>query len=285
MFSKIGKRFTYVNVLMTVALVFAMTGGAYAARKYLITSTSQISPKVLKSLSGKAGPAGAAGAVGPAGSAGPAGPTGPVGPAGPEGKAGSAGTNGTNGTNGESVTVKALTGNQGGCAEGGSEFSNKTAKTSACNGKEGSPWTDKGVLPAGASETGQYALYATAVKEEEYMLSAISFSIRLPEPPKVTFVAASAMPSPPCKGSVETPEAEAPAAGEKPNLCVFEGETLVHKGGVRLLGGEELNLTKELKGTMVTGYQLLFETLVLKEPLSEKFPIGVSAEGSWVVTA
>ena len=54
MFSKIRKRFSYTNVVLTIALVFAMSGGAYAAKKYLITSTSQISPKVLKSLQGKA---------------------------------------------------------------------------------------------------------------------------------------------------------------------------------------------------------------------------------------
>ena len=32
MFSMIRKRLTFANVAMTLALVFAMTGGAYAAR-------------------------------------------------------------------------------------------------------------------------------------------------------------------------------------------------------------------------------------------------------------
>jgi hypothetical protein len=105
MFSKIRRRFTYANVAMTLALVFAMAGGAYAAGKYVITSTKQISPKVLKSLTGKAGPTGASGATGAVGPTGPAGPTGPVGkgetgPQGPEGKEGKAGKNGTNGTSG-----------------------------------------------------------------------------------------------------------------------------------------------------------------------------------------
>ncbi len=31
MFSRIRKRITYANLAMTLALVFAMTGGAYAA--------------------------------------------------------------------------------------------------------------------------------------------------------------------------------------------------------------------------------------------------------------
>ena len=108
MFSMIRKRLTYANVAMTLALVFAMTGGAYAANKYLITSTKQISPKVLKALkghngangaNGAAGAAGAQGAQGPAGATGPAGAgaTGPAGPAGPTGPTGQAGTNGTTG--------------------------------------------------------------------------------------------------------------------------------------------------------------------------------------------
>lgn len=32
MFSRIRKRMTYANVVATIALVFAMSGGAYAAK-------------------------------------------------------------------------------------------------------------------------------------------------------------------------------------------------------------------------------------------------------------
>ena len=77
MFSEIRRRMTYANVAMTLALVFAMSGGAYAAGKYLITSTKQIKPSVLKALVGKTGKAGANGAPGPAGPAGPQGPPAP----------------------------------------------------------------------------------------------------------------------------------------------------------------------------------------------------------------
>jgi hypothetical protein len=35
----IRKRLSYANVAMTLALVFAMSGGAYAARRFVITST------------------------------------------------------------------------------------------------------------------------------------------------------------------------------------------------------------------------------------------------------
>src|SRR6187399_358703 len=59
-----------------LALVLALGGSAIAAKKYLITSTKQISPSVLKKLKGAqglAGPAGTAGATGAKGDAGPAG--------------------------------------------------------------------------------------------------------------------------------------------------------------------------------------------------------------------
>jgi hypothetical protein len=48
MLSKLRRRLTYANVAVTLALVFAMSGGAYAASRYVITSIKQISPKVVK---------------------------------------------------------------------------------------------------------------------------------------------------------------------------------------------------------------------------------------------
>ncbi len=70
-------------VVAVLALFFALGGSAIAARHYLITSTSQIKPSVLKALRGAAGSTGAAGQTGPAGPNGSAGPAGPQGPAGP----------------------------------------------------------------------------------------------------------------------------------------------------------------------------------------------------------
>lgn len=86
----IKQRFTYANIAATLALVFSMTGGAMAATHYLISSTKQISPKVISALKGKAGPAGSNGPAGPSGPAGPAGPAGSPGPQGAQGAAGSA---------------------------------------------------------------------------------------------------------------------------------------------------------------------------------------------------
>lgn len=81
---------SYANVAATIALVFAMGGTAVAAKHYLITSTSQIKPTVLKKLKGNPGAKGATGVQGATGqgAAGAQGATGAQGPAGPEGRQG-----------------------------------------------------------------------------------------------------------------------------------------------------------------------------------------------------
>lgn len=76
----IKPKLSYANVAATLALFFAMTGGALAAHHYLITSTKQISPKVISALKGK---------------------TGKTGPAGPQGKEGLSGKEGKEGKQGE----------------------------------------------------------------------------------------------------------------------------------------------------------------------------------------
>jgi hypothetical protein len=88
-------RVSYANVVATLAILFSMTGAAVAAKHYLINSTSQISPKVLKAIQGRhGGTAGAAGAQGPAGPAGASGPQGVPGNEGPRGTTGPAGNEG-----------------------------------------------------------------------------------------------------------------------------------------------------------------------------------------------
>jgi hypothetical protein len=83
--SRIRAHLTYANVAATLALVFSMAGGALAAQHYLINSTRQINPKVLKTLRGKNGSRGALGPEGPQGVLGPQGPKGNEGHTGPEG--------------------------------------------------------------------------------------------------------------------------------------------------------------------------------------------------------
>jgi hypothetical protein len=191
MFSRLRKRFTYTNVAMTLALVFAMTGGAFAASKFVITSTKQISPKVLKSLkgsNGKSGANGAAGATGAAGASGPAGATGPGGPQGPQGVAGTNGGNGTNGTNG-------------------------------AKGATGAPWTAGGVLPSEQTEKGVWsALIVENFMHSKSGSSAISFVIPVSSAFSVEFInegQAGIEHKAECPGTVEQPKA---AAGF---LCVY----------------------------------------------------------------
>ncbi|HEY1689057.1 MAG TPA: hypothetical protein VGF95_09370 [Solirubrobacteraceae bacterium] len=161
MYSAVRRHMSATTVLAVIALVFAMSGGAYAASKYLITSTKQISPKVLKSLRGKAGAKGVAGAAGPAGPAGPQGPAGATGATGPQGPEGKEGPQGPKGEEGPA-------------------------------GKEGSPWTADGTLPAGSTETGAWSASGFAPKgNSEFDYSAISFNIALPaevEPEDTEFI-------------------------------------------------------------------------------------------------
>jgi Collagen triple helix repeat (20 copies) len=90
-------RFGVPGVIAVLALVFAMAGGAYAAKKYVITSTSQIKPSVLKTLQ-KPGPAGVPGAKGDPGAAGAKGDAGARGANGDPGAPGTAGTAGKPGS-------------------------------------------------------------------------------------------------------------------------------------------------------------------------------------------
>lgn len=87
-------RLNYANVTATLALFFAMSGGALAARHYLISSTKQISPKVLAALRGRTGRTGATGTQGREGPQGLPGQQGPAGIEGPQGKRGPTGRNG-----------------------------------------------------------------------------------------------------------------------------------------------------------------------------------------------
>jgi hypothetical protein len=170
MFSAIRRRLTYANVGMTVVLVFAMSGGALAASKFVITSTKQIKPSVLKQLSGKAGAPGPAGPTGPAGAPG-AGTPGPQGPV------------GSNGANGESVTSAALKPKEGGCTEGGSKFTVGGKETTACNGAKGAAGAPGAIhpgekLPTGASETGTWA--TVSLQDGGFALGLVSMSFTVP---------------------------------------------------------------------------------------------------------
>ena len=82
------KRPSAATAISLVALFFSLGGAGLAASRYIITSSSQIKPSVLKSLRGAKGAPGTPGAPGA------------TGPAGVNGTAGANGINGTNGSNG-----------------------------------------------------------------------------------------------------------------------------------------------------------------------------------------
>ena len=257
MFSSLRKRFTYSNVALTLALVFAMTGGAYAAGKYVITSTKQIKPGVLASLKGANGKSGATGAQGPQGlqgSAGAKGETGPAGTNGSNGEKGEKGEKGTNGTNG----VAGTTGSTGPAGPAG-------------------PVGPQGPLQSGKTETGSWGAIGTVTlaenknlqaSEQEVRSEAISFTLPVEEAVTPVFLEAGVSKTSECPGTAEKPEA-APGF-----LCVYsvedagiEPSTIVFfQAGRPALGASSAGTVMKIKVTEETGK--LFQ-----------------AFGAWAVTA
>jgi len=193
MFQRIRKHLTPSTFIAFIALVFALTGGAFAASshgggagKATASTTTTVAnvakakpkPKTKAGPRGPAGPKGATGAAGAAGATGATGPGGPAGPAGPTGPAGTAGSNGVNGTNGESVTnTKA---SKTACPEGGTEFKvGAGTATKACTGEKGAIHPNE-TLPAGSSETGTWTVTIPPIEGESvFVPSPISFTIPL----------------------------------------------------------------------------------------------------------
>ena len=204
MFSALRRHISPATVLAFVALVFAVTGGAFAASgpgsspgakasaSSVLGRVAKSKPKAKAGPRGPAGPKGAAGATGATGSAGPAGAIGPAGPAGGKGEPGAAGANGSNGE----------TGPRG--PEGP-------------QGEPGSPWTGGGTLPAEATETGTWSAGETSSLAN--VLVPITFNVQLAKAlgkEDVHYVTAGTTPAG-CPGTAENPQAE------PGNLCVYEG--------------------------------------------------------------
>jgi hypothetical protein len=85
------RRLSYANVVSTLALLLVVGGGtAWAAHRYLITSTSQIKPGVLAALRGAHGKRGINGAAGATGASGVPGAIGATGGTGVQGVPGTA---------------------------------------------------------------------------------------------------------------------------------------------------------------------------------------------------
>ncbi len=246
MFDVLRNRLTYSNIAATLALVFAMSGGAYAVTGHggssptgsaaaastgpgsgSTAATAAKSKAKSKSKAGARGPAGPQGKSGPAGTAGSEGKAGAAGPQGPAGAKGENGTAGANGANGASVTSKQLSTSEAACAkQGGAEFTAaEGAKTTACNGTTGFTST----LPPGKTETGAWGITAaggpdhSAQEEREFSETAqtsVSFSIPLDKElgeNEVHYVASKGNGTT-CPGSAAEPLAE------QGNLCLYQGE-------------------------------------------------------------
>jgi hypothetical protein len=185
-----------------------------------------------------------AGKPGPAGSQGANGGAGPQGSAGLKGDNGAPGANGANGANGT-------------------------------NGTSGFTST----LPAGKTETGQFAFAEEDAPEEAAQRTALSFSIPLKEPAVPHFIgegegegeANEHLPAG-CKGNAEKPKAE------PGNLCVF-GKVVQATAFVTFFDAG--SGTADFTGT--SGDTLLFNAVTV-EPFPG-FKETAQAIGTWAVTA
>ncbi|MHB1539267.1 MAG: hypothetical protein ACYCUM_04975 [Solirubrobacteraceae bacterium] len=254
MISFVRKRFTYANVAASVALVFAMTGGAFAAngglgsagghhgaavasaakkqgkakrgrgrgRKGKGHATGRTGPRGPAGRQGPAGPEGKQGLEGKQGPAGPGGATGPqglkgaAGAAGPEGKQGAQGVPGAAGGPGASVALVNKTPSSCGAAGGFTyEIEKAATKQEVCNGAEGKAAT---ALKAGETETGNWAV---KISNDQYLTfgyigaAPITFPVALSETAKYEV---TYLPqngkAPGCPGS---PKAE------EGHMCVYTG--------------------------------------------------------------
>ena len=203
MFQAIRKHISPATVVAFMALVFAMTGGAFAASSgsggsggggggagakatasvasLASAAKSKAKPKAKAGPRGPAGPAGKNGPAGPAGAQGAQGAQGPAGPAGAAG-AGSAGPQGPEGKEGK-------------------------------EGKEGTTGFTE-TLPKGKTLKGDWSLGETAATG--FQFTGVSFGIPLESAPTAIYVSTTAASTPAhCIGNAQEPGAEAGY------LCVF----------------------------------------------------------------
>lgn len=200
-------RFSPTTMIAVVALLFAMTGGAWA-----VTHHSGHPRKVKK---GPRGPQGETGPAGPAGPAGPQGLQGETGPAGAKGERGAPGAEGKPGPEGQQGPqgVPGVNGGPGAQGEKG-----ETGEVGP-KGEPGSPWAVGGKLPTGKTETGTWSAGPFETKGQQ--LVSISFPIPLAfafTEEQIHFLSVGGGETPECPGTVEEPKA---ASG---NLCVYAEE-------------------------------------------------------------
>ena len=274
MFQTIRKHLSYANVAATMALVFALTGGAFAATSQSggggssgAKAAASVTPLAHAAKKKKAAPKGIPGPRGPKGETGAPGATGPTGGAGPAGPAGAKGETGPagSGTQGE----KGVQGEKG------------------LQGEKGEPgetgFTEK--LPSGKTETGEIGFEHENPAEGEKEFYTVSFPIPLVATVEPHFIGTNkelageenespAIKEGKCKGDPEKPGA---SAG---NFCVFASVL-----GAATFKGFQDDGTLAEKATGLTGDGLFFKGKVEE---SSQFP-GVfnpaSLRATWAVTA
>jgi len=247
-----------------IAMLVALTGGAFAASGGLTHKQKKQVESIAKKFAGKPGQPGAVG------------PTGATGPIGPKGDTGSPGNPGGEGPPGESVTLTGVpTGNIAVCnSQGGTEVRLEQQSEGegefVCNGKEGkegkkgeegkegSPWTANGTLPPGATEVGTWTMNGTEADTNGIRVP-ISFPIRLAEqvqPAHVHFIETGAVPDVCKSGGVGTATSPNAQPGE---LCIFVNQNVEVQGTtfkeVDKLGG---SLEEEF-GADPAGAMLVFD--------------------------
>jgi hypothetical protein len=244
-------RITPSTAIAVLALIFAATGGAFAATGNTGNSDSGASHAQTAAVAAKAkpkaktgprGPAGPAGKNGAPGATGPAGPTGPVGPAGSVGATGPAGVAGVQGEKGTAGTP------------------GQTGATGP-KGEPGEPWTPNNTLPAGATLKGQFAV-AQSVTGLTPLSTAVSFGIPLATAATAHYIKPGETPPTGCSGTAQAPVAE------EGNLCVFaEEETDIV---------QTFPEVPHVEGTLTVGF--ILKAIAKEAGFSE-------INGAWAVTA
>ena len=264
MFSALRKQVTPATIVALMALVFALTGGAFAASgggggaspakpNVSVGSTVALATLAKSKAKAKVGPRGPAG---PAGKAGASGAQGPVGPAGAQGAQGTAGAAG----------AKGETGPQGPEGKAGKPGANGE------NGENGTTGFTE-TLPEGKTETGTWVIRGTVKTEGEYLATTISFPIPLKGEQSASpyyLEVGEDVPPDECRGSLASP-------GAVPgHLCVFAAKPLLDAEGL------ERPLVVDLAGgagkTEKSGVELIAKAT---KQVGEE----VSAQGTWAVTA
>jgi hypothetical protein len=260
MFAKLKRRLGANGPGITIAvlaMLLALTGGAFAASGALTGKQKKEVEKIAKKFAGKPGPQGAQG---------------PAGAAGAKGDKGDAGSPGTEGKPGKSVAVTSIAPGEIECEEHGGALVEEEGAVSGvevCNGsegKDGSPWAPESALPPGATETGAWAFTGTT-SDSSGISVPISFPVQLGpgqalDEAHVHFVEAS---TEACPGNAIAPSAK---PGE---LCVYDSSQSV-------IGTEFVAIERVTDKTV--GANRAGAVLVFKAPTG-----AASASGTFALTA